>query len=127
MARDAKQFSVQELGNVALPLATETVIATLAGVRSSRPDTTVTLMGVARIAGAVGVTGVSLIVRRDSLTGAIVGDGTLDAIPGAVERASPIVVRDTRGELAGVTYVLVASAQGAAATKDWATLSAIVT
>lgn len=74
----------------------------------------------------MGTTNVTLAIRRDSLTGAVVGEAVEADVAGAADIVYTIQQEDTgRGE-GSFTYVLTARIDGAAATIRSGTLLALV-
>lgn len=98
--------------------ATETVIATLAGITELLPNLPVHLHAWCNITGASDATNVILRIRRTSLTGtAVVGPitcGTTD-VTAAVAANGELWGQDTPGDFAGAVYVLTAVVTSATA------------
>lgn len=109
-----------------LPLATETVVATLAGISTLPGGARVLLDGLVLIDAAVGSTTVTVRTRRTSLTGALVGEAAVVTMTGDITVLTAHHAEDTPGEVSGRTYVLTAEAAGAAASAEHAHLSAVV-
>ncbi len=114
----------QNLVDAATIAGTEVVEVTLP-VNVPQGRTKIVLIGDVYVTGAVGTTTVTVRVRRDSLTGAIVGEAVVNQVVGAVAAVTPIVAEDDRGP-GPFTWVLTATIAGAAATFNGATLDAIV-
>lgn len=94
----------------------ETVVATLTGVATQRPGQVLSFHGEIGITSGVGTTGVTLRVRQDSLTGAVVGEASPDTLSGAAgttETHTIDVADNLPGEFSGRTYVLTAQQVGA--------------
>ena len=108
-------FAVDVSADTPLVTTAETVVATLSGVTLPRAGMFVNLHGQATITTGTATTGVTLRVRRDSLTGPLVSESEPDVIAAAVGSNEPftIAVQDTPGELQGATYVLTAQAVAA--------------
>lgn len=109
---------------------TETVAATLAGVSSEYPNQTVNLA--AMVQATVGTTGTAMTIRirRDSLTGTLVGEANADSGDVAAGKLTSININvdDARGgEFAG-SYVVTfqGTAETATGTANAAHLQAIV-
>lgn len=126
MARQAKVFSVQALTDVVVASGVEGVVATLNGVSSQQRDAVVRLSGVVVGLGVAATVDMVLRVRRDSLTGAIVGELALSRLPGAVEATAAILVQETRVEPSNRTYVLTVQPGAGQVTAETATLLALV-
>lgn len=117
--------SVFATGDTAVPLATETVVATLNGVNVDRPDARVDLVGFVQVTtGGVG-SGIVPRIRRDSLTGTLVGEGNNINAVASNTVSVPLNVQDAPPEMAGGTYVLTLTVTGAAATAIQASLLAL--
>jgi hypothetical protein len=113
-----RQFSSYASADTALVTTAETVIATLAGVSTNQPGQTVALRGEAQITTGANTTAVTLRVRRDSLTGALVGEANaaqVSAAAGSTEDHSVYVEEVAPGEFSGRTYVLTAQQTAASA------------
>lgn len=93
--------------NVLPGSAAETVIATLV-VSDNGPDAAVELEGWVKLTTGASTTTLVPRIRRDSVSGALVGDQTAMVIIGAVGETHEygIKVVDTPGEVASQTYVL---------------------
>lgn len=126
MARRARTFSTQAVADTALPLATETVVATTPPLIGEYPDSTVRFLGVAAVTGGAGSTNVTLRVRRDGVAGAIVGEAVVTQDVGAVLVTASIAVEENRVGLGGQVYVLTATQAGGASTCTMAELIALV-
>lgn len=109
-------FSAYSGTDTSLVTTAETVIATLTGVSTNQPGQTVALRGQATITLGTGTTAIALRVRRDSVSGALVGEPTPDQIEtaaGSTETHDIYVEDQNAGEFAGRTYVLTAQQTGA--------------
>lgn len=114
----AGRYNVDVSGDTTLVTTAETVVASLPGVSMARPGESVRLHGQAKITTGAAVTALTLRVRRDSLTGALVGEADptqLEAAAGSTEDHDIVVTDSPSGELAGATYVLTAQQTGGAA------------
>jgi hypothetical protein len=127
VARRVRRFSAFAAANVALPLNTETVVATISGVLGEFPDGHVALVGTVAALGAAGTTGVALNVRRGGLGGANVGEVSNTVVTGAVNGTCSIAVEEDFAGGAPPVYVLTATIAGAAGTATQADLLALVT
>jgi hypothetical protein len=109
-------FVGDTVADTTLVTTAETVVATIAGVSVPRAGMQVELKGHLSITTGTATTGVTLRFRRDSLTGALVGEAEPDTIAAAVGSTEPYdyQVMDSPGEIQGATYVL--TAQQVAAT-----------
>jgi hypothetical protein len=102
--------------DVTLVTTSETVLATLTGVSTSQPGQTVGLTGRYRLTTGAATTTVTSRIRRDSLTGTVVGESTAEnvyAAAGSTEGHELYVEESSPGEFAGRTYVLTAQQAGA--------------
>lgn len=121
----SRRFTAYSETDTPLVTTAETVIATLAGVSTNQPGQTVALRGSARITTGAATTALTLRVRRDSLTGTLVGEATpeqIEAVAGSTEGHDIYVQESDPGEFSGRTYVL--TAQQTAATGNGAALNA---
>jgi hypothetical protein len=109
---------------------TETVAGTLTGVTSEFPQQVVQLIGYVVFTCGSGITSMTIRIRQDSLTGALVG--TADAHAGDIVASKisglPIVKSDATRECAAATYVLTiqGAGEGGAAAIGAVALSALV-
>jgi hypothetical protein len=127
VAEAPRSWSTLVTADQATVAGTEKVVATLSGVTPRRADSVIRLLGVVYATGAAGTTTLTLRVRRDGLTGAVVGEASVVALSGAVQGEASIQVEDAgRGE-GSFTYVLTATIAGAAATVNSAALQALAT
>lgn len=104
-----KRYTTATTTDTTLVTTAETVVATLAGVSTGQPGQTVGLRGSARITTGTNTTAVTLRVRRDSLTGTLVGEATaeqIEAAAGSTEGHDIYVEESSPGEFIGRTYVL---------------------
>jgi hypothetical protein len=111
------RYAADTTTDTTLVTTAETVVATLAGVSLPRAGHSVDLEGHVTLATGTATTGLTLRVRRDGLTGALVGETTPDAVEaaaGSVETHDITATDAAPGELANATYVL--TAQQVAAT-----------
>ncbi len=121
-----RRFSAFTVADTALPLATETVVATVTGVLGEFGDGHVELEGIAAVLGAAGTTNVTMRVRRGGLAGAIVGEASVTVVTGAVNGTCMIAVGDDFTSGAPPVYVLTATMAGAAGSCTMADLLALV-
>lgn len=110
----------------------ETVIATLSGIATNQPGSTIGLSGEATLTTGGSTTGVTLRVREDSLAGSVVDEPTPNAVQsaaGTTETHDINVTFEAAGEYGSKTFVLTAQQIGAAANGSvlQATLEATVT
>jgi len=113
-----RKFTTLVTADVTLATTTETVIATLSGVSTNQPGQTVVFEGDCTLTTGTATTAVTLRVRRDSLTGALVGETVPDAVSaaaGSVETHQIVVGDSTLGEFTGATFVLTAQQTAATA------------
>lgn len=107
---------------------TETVVATTPGVIMPGPGYTIHLKGLVTYTAGTTATGVTVRIRRNSLTGTIVGEPNAET--GDIVAAKSTTLQafgdDTPGEAAGMTYVLTVqgAGEGAAGTALAASLEA---
>lgn len=96
----------------------ETVVATLTGVATAQPGSTVALIGDYNITLAASTTAVVTRIRRDSLTGTVVGEVQTEQISTAAgSTESHHIYREDvgAGEFSGRTYVMTSSSTAASA------------
>lgn len=109
---------------------TETLIATLPNVTSEFPGQSVVLQAWAAITCGTTVTAMTLRIRRDSLTGALVSEANPNAGDVVASKLStiPITCADPRGGDFGGSYVLTmqGTGEGTAAVAGASSLTAIV-
>lgn len=118
---------VASSGDVACPLATETVVATLNGISTEDQSTRIDLHGFVQFLAGVGATTATLRIRRGvDATGALVGEGNPINTPASVATNLDIDVQDVPGAVAGQSYVLTCTAAGVAGTSQQEQLRAIV-
>ncbi len=121
-----RRFSAFTVADTALPLATETVVATVTGVLGEFGDGHIELEGIAAVLGQAGTTNVTMRIRRSGLAGAIVGEASVTVLTGAVNGTCMVAVGDDFTGGAPPVYVLTATAAGGAATATQADLIALV-
>lgn len=87
---------------------TETVVCTLSGISTEFDGQNIHLRGWLKLTAGTGTTGGQLRIRRDSLTGTAVGDGTANVIQFIASKVgdSTIEVDDPSRTLFAATYVL---------------------
>lgn len=113
-----RQFSIYNSTDTTLVTSAETVVATLTGTSTNQSGQSFGLRGEVTLTTGGSTTGVTLRVRRDSLTGTLVGEASADAVEaaaGSVETHDIYVEESAPGEFSGRTYVLTAAQIGAAA------------
>lgn len=113
-----RNYTAPVTADTSLVTVAETVIATLSNVGTTRPGEPIKLRGWAQITTGGSTTALTLRIRRDSLSGAVVGEGNpenVSAAAGSTE-SHEIVTQDSfAGEVPSQTYVLTAQQTGAAA------------
>lgn len=112
------RFSVHDISDVTLVTTTETVVATLTGVTTTKPGQRVCLTGRVTLTTGTATTNVRLRVRRDSLTGTEIPEAPNDAAEaaaGGIESHDIYVEDSTLGERSGATYVLTVTQTAASA------------
>lgn len=87
---------------------TETVVATLSGISTEFDGQTIRLKGWIKVSTGTGTTAGLLRIRRDSLTGTAIGEGTAETGPFVASKVADATVYadDPSRTLAGATYVL---------------------
>lgn len=113
-----RRFTAHTVTDTTLVTTAETVVATLAGVSTGQPGQTVGLTGDISVTLGTNTTAVTLRVRRDSLTGTLVGEATPEQIStaaGSTERHHCYFEESNPGEFMGRTYVLTVAQTGASA------------
>ena len=113
-----RTFSNYNTVDTTLVTTAETVVATLPGVSTNQAGQTVALRGQAIVTTGGSTTGMTLRIRRDSLTGTLVGETDPDAVFAAAgsTETHDLYAEDTgAGEFSGRTYVLTATQIAAAA------------
>lgn len=102
--------------DVALPLATETVITALPPIPIVGANTRVSILATALITTGVGATTVTLRIRRGDLTGAVVGEVIAQSSPASSTILAAVGGADSPGPSLAQGYVITATAAGAAGT-----------
>lgn len=113
-----RKFSTATTADTTLVTTAETVVATLAGVSTNQPGQTVGLRGSVRVTTGTNTTATTLRIRRDSLTGTLVGEATpeqVEAAAGSTEGHDIYAEESSPGEFIGRTYVLTVEQTGATA------------
>lgn len=113
-----RKMSAYVSADTTLTTTAETVVATLSGVGTSQPGQTVALRGQYQITLGTGTTAVTTRIRRDGLTGTLVGEGNPEQISsaaGSTEEHYLEVEEVSPGEFSGRTYVLTVAQTGASA------------
>lgn len=114
----SRRYSTQVTADTTLTTTSETVVATLSGITTSQAGQTIALRGQATITTGGSTTAITLRVRRDSVSGTVVGEAIADQIEaaaGSTETHDIYAEDTTRGEGSGFTYVLTAQQTAAAA------------
>ena len=125
-------YNTVQTADTTLVTTAETVVAALSGVATNQPGSQIGLRGEVTVTTGASTTGVTLRVREDSLTGAIVDEATANAVQaaaGSTETHDIAVDFGAAGEFGSKTFVLTAQQVGAAAngTVLQASLEATVT
>lgn len=111
-----RRFSTYVTADVTLVTTAETVVATLSGVSTNQPGQTVAFRGNLTLTTGANTTAVTLRVRRDTVTGTVVGEAVPDAVSaaaGSVESHAVSVASTTLGEFGSGVFVLTAEQTGA--------------
>lgn len=104
-----RRFTATTLVDTPIVTTAETVLATLTGVSTNQPGQTVGLSADYGITLGASTTAVTTRIRRDSLTGTLVGEATPEQISsaaGSTERHRVFFEESNPGEFIGRTYVL---------------------
>lgn len=113
-----RQYNAAVTTDVPLVTTAETVVATLSNVGTTRPGEPITLKGWVQVTLGASTTAVTLRVRRDSLTGALVQEGNpaqISSAAGSTEEHE-IEVNDLfSDERPNLTYVLTVAQTAASA------------
>lgn len=120
-----RTYSVAPTADTPLVTTAETVVATLPGVSTDRPGQLVRLRADYVVTIGTGGTAVTHRIRRDSLTGTVVGESNTEQIStaaGSTESHEFYAEDSFAGEVAGQTYVL--TVQQTAATANGTVLRA---
>lgn len=125
--RPSKMYSNADAVDNALAAGVEEVVITSEALLGTQPEAEVLIIGHVALTGAVGLTSVTLRVRRGGLAGAVVGELAVQQVAGAVASHAVIMVTDNVPNLGGQRYVLTAEATGGAATANYMDITAIVT
>lgn len=113
-----RRFSSGVTADTTLVTTAETVVATVTGVSTAQPGQFVDITGFANITLGASTTAVTLRVRRDSLTGTLVGEANAEqdfTAAGSTERHSIFAQEVNPGEFLGRTYVLTVQQTAASA------------
>lgn len=114
----ARKFSAYGETDVTLVTTAETVVATLTGVSTGQAGQFIDLRGKANITLGASTTAVVMRVRRDSLTGTVVGEVQTEQISsaaGSTEDHEIFRQESNAGEFVGRTYVVTVSQTAASA------------
>ncbi len=120
-----RRYSTYTQTDTPIVTVAETVVATVTGVSTDPYNTVVALRGEFTITTGATTTGLTVRVRRDSLTGAVVGEAEtqqLETAAGSTEDHDFYVEDPITAEFIGRTYVLTVAP--VAATANAAVLSA---
>lgn len=101
----------------------ETVVGTLSGITTSRPGVTLKLKATLQITLGANTTGLTIRIRRDSLTGTVVNEANVTQIgtaAGSTETIDTMCDDPISGEINNATYVV--TIQQAAATANGSVL-----
>lgn len=112
----ARFYSASTTADTSLVTTAETVVATLAGVSTASPGESLDFSGALVLTTGANTTGVTLRVRQDGLTGALVGEAQADTLFGAAGSVETHTISTTHvnpGEFSGKTYVLTVQQVGA--------------
>ena len=121
------ETSVSVTADTTLVTTAETVIATLPGCSTSGPGKKVTLAGEFQITTGTNTTGMTVRIRRDSLTGTLVDEANvvqIETAAGNTEDHDIEVVDTPTGEIYNATYVL--TVQQVAASANGSVLRALL-
>ena len=121
-----RPVSVFFTADVTLTLATEVVIMTLPGINTENISQIVRVFGSVQITTVASATTLTLRVRRNSLTGTLIGESNAITTAASTTFAFPFSVDDTPGEVASLPYVITGTAAGAAGTAIQGEAMAIV-
>lgn len=106
MPEHVNVVSASFTADVTLVTTTEAVVLTLGPVNTDNVQRLVRIIAALAWTTGAGTTVVEIRVRRDSLTGAVVGEAMLQAVAGSQGGIGEIAVVDEPGESAGLTYVV---------------------
>lgn len=112
------EVQTEVTADTTLVTTAETVIATLGGIGTSAPGRSVKLTGEATITTGTNTTALTFRIRRDSLTGTVVGEANpvqIEAAAGSSEDHDIEVVDTPTGEIYNATYVLTVAQTAASA------------
>lgn len=110
--------STEVQANTTLVTTAETVIATLTGISLSAAGRTVRFTGEVAITTGTNTTGLTLRIRRDSLTGTVINEANVEQVEAAAgsTESHDVEADDTpTGEIYNATYVLTVEQAGATA------------
>lgn len=113
-----RRFSSYSETDTPLVTTAETVVATVTGVSTNQPGQTVGIRGKANITLGASTTAVVMRVRRDSVTGTVVGEVQTEQIStaaGSTEDHEIYHEESAPGEFSGRTYVVTVSQTAATA------------
>ena len=111
-------FATSTTSDTTLVTTAETVVATLAGVSTNQPGQSISFEGSVTLTTGGSTTGATLRIRRDSLTGTVIGEAVQDAVEAAAGSVETHQIDHTvtdEGEFSGRTYVLTVAQVAAAA------------
>jgi hypothetical protein len=113
-----RRFNSPVTADTTLVTTAETVVATLSNVGTTRPGEPIALKGWLQLTTGTSTTGVTVRIRRDSLSGAVVGEGNVEQVSAAAgsTEAHEIETQDSfTGEVPSQTYVLTVAQTAASA------------
>ena len=113
-----RKVSVSTTVDVALTAATEAVILTLPGLSTEGPSQIISIFGSFSLTTAAGATATTLRVRRNNLTGTLVGEANAPSTAATSTFALPFSVDDSPGEVASQAYVVTATVTGGNGTSN---------
>lgn len=108
-------FSSGVAGVVSLVTTAETVVATLGGCVTRWPGQVFKITGQCVLTTGTNATGITMRIRRQSLTGTLVSNATpqqITAVAGSTDEYG-VYAEDAPGDVTGFTYVLTAQQAGA--------------
>lgn len=130
MPNPLQSYTTGVVAPVALVTNTETVVATLSGINLPNGNGRIQLTGVAVVTSGTTTTAVVVRIRRGTLTGTLVSDGTGQTVVTAAgdSNAYPVTGNDSQDAGMGYSYVLTVqnTGGGTGGTTVYATLSALV-
>lgn len=113
-----RRFSAYGETDTSLVTTAETVVATLTGTSTNQAGQTVAIRGKANITLGTNTTAIVTRIRRDSVSGTVVGEVQTEQIStaaGSTEDHEIYREESAPGEFSGRTYVMTVSQTGASA------------